>query len=428
MALKKFSLMRDKEQIFHRQDLAEDLAERLQDPMYKSGLFLSAPRRTGKTTFLKTDLLPMLSEAGAIVIYADLWVQRDINPAKVIIGSIADAILHESGAITKAAKMMGLTKVKVGGLEIDLTTIGTQNGDSIARTLEKLSTASKKPIVMVIDEAQHAQTTEEGRSTLFALKAARDALNMGEGEGFRLIATGSNSDRLMTLVSSKDQAFYHATQQHLPELDDTYLQWVLANSPLKDNLSLSVLHDGFDIFSRRPEPLQALLKAVEKDKTLDALQINAVFVGMAGKAMEVSRQTFMTTVESMDMLDAAMFRRMALLGNKYTAFNAQAVAHYIELMAEFSSVGSGSTTGQTPEKIDPPTASAMQNALERLRKDSLVWSGGRGQWFIEDSQHVSWVLQDLEDRERLKRAHAEKELTSLTANKQKDSGPQDLLS
>ena len=248
MSTKKFSLKADKDQIFHRRALAEALFERLQDPVYKSGLFLSAPRRTGKTTFLKTDLIPMLSGAGAIVIYADLWVQRDINPAKVIVASIVDAILEESGAITKAAKMLGLSKVTVGGLQMDLTVIGTQDGDSIANTLEKLSAAANKPIVMIIDEAQHAQTTEEGRNTMFALKAARDSLNMGAGEGFRLIATGSNSDRLMTLVASKDQAFFHAMQEHLPELDDTYLEWALENSPLKGKLSRSVLHDGFEIY------------------------------------------------------------------------------------------------------------------------------------------------------------------------------------
>ena len=116
----KLSFARDREQIFHRTELAEDLLRRLVDPAYKSGLFLSAPRRTGKTTFIKSDLLPMLEEAGAIVIYADLWEQKSLNPAKVVTTAIADAILHEAGHVTKFAKAVGLKKVKVGGLEMDL--------------------------------------------------------------------------------------------------------------------------------------------------------------------------------------------------------------------------------------------------------------------------------------------------------------------
>jgi hypothetical protein len=384
MAVKPLSLKRDREHIFHRTQLAESILDQLADPGYKSGLFLSAPRRTGKTTFIKADLLPMLREAGAIVIYADLWEQKHIDPARVIVAAIGEAILHESGAVTKAAKLLGLKKVRLGGLEMDLDAIGTQDGDSIARTLEKLSAATDKPIVMVIDEAQHAQTTEEGRHTMFALKAARDAMILGDGAGFRLIATGSNSDRLMTLVASKDQAFFHARQEHLPELDDTYLAWVLDHSPFKAHLSLGVLHQAFEIFSRRPEPLQALLAAFERDRALDPATLDRVFVEGAHRAMETARQAFMVSLRSMDALDAAVFRRMARLGRDFTPFDGEALRDYERLMRE-----------AVPDAdVAMPGPSAVQVALERLRKESLIWNAGRGLWFVEDSQHGAWALAD----------------------------------
>ena len=386
MAVKPLSLKRDREHIFHRTGLAESILDKLGDPGYKSGLFLSAPRRTGKTTFIKADLLPLLREAGAIVIYADLWEQKQIDPARVIVAAIAEAILHESGAVTRAAKLVGLKKVRIGGLEMDLGVIGTQDGDSIARTLEKLSAATDKPIVMVIDEAQHAQTTDEGRQTMFALKAARDAMILGEGAGFRLIATGSNSDRLMTLVASKDQAFFHARQEHLPELDDTYLAWVLDHSPFKGHLGLDVLHDAFEIFSPRPEPLQALLTSFERDPALDRTTIDRVFVAGAVRAMEAARQAFMVSLRAMDALDAAVFRRMARLGRDFTPFDGAALQDYAALMAAWAPVPAPETAGSVPGP------SAVQVALERLRKESLIWNAGRGLWFIEDSQHAAWAL------------------------------------
>lgn len=382
MAGKKLSFARDREQIFHRTALAEDLLRRLIEPSYKSGLFLSAPRRTGKTTFIKADLLPLLRGAGAIVIYADLWEQRSINPAKVVIAAIAEAILHEGGHVTKLAKALGLKKVKVGGLEMDLEAIGTQDGDSIAKTLEKLSAASGKPIVMVIDEAQHAQTTEEGRDTMFALKAARDALILGEGEGFRLIATGSNSDRLRTLVASKDQAFFGAKEEHLPELDDTYLQWVLTSSPFKGTLSLDALRQAFEVFSRRPEPLQGLLTVLHDDPAFDASSIDKVFAERAAESMDHSRQTFLASLRSMDALDAAVYRRMAELGEEFTPFDDGALKHYESLMNQVN-------PGATAER---PSKSQVQGALERLRKATMVWNAGRGIWYIEDSQHRAWTL------------------------------------
>ena len=384
MAVKPLSFKRDREHIFHRTQLAESILDKLGDPGYKSGLFLSAPRRTGKTTFIKADLLPLLREAGAIVIYADLWEQKRIDPARVIVAAIGEAILHESGAVTRAAKLVGLKKVRLGGLEIDLDAIGTQECDSIARPLEKLGAATDKPIVMVIDEAQHAQTTEEGRNTMFALKAARDAMILGEGAGFRLIATGSNSDRLMTLVAFKDQAFFHARQEHLPELDDTYLAWVLDHSPFKAHLSLGVLHQAFEIFSRRPEPLQALLAAFERDRALDPATLDRVFVEGAHRAMETARQAFMVSLRSMDALDAAVFRRMARLGRDFTPFDGEALRDYERLMRE-----------AVPDAdVAMPGPSAVQVALERLRKESLIWNAGRGLWFVEDSQHGAWALAD----------------------------------
>jgi hypothetical protein len=381
MAIKPLSFARDRELIFHRLKLAEDLINRLSDPVYKSGLFLSAPRRTGKTTFIRANLLPMLREAGAVVIYADLWEQRSINPAKVIISAIRDAILHESGVVLKTVVAMGLKKVKVGGLEMDLVSIGTQEGDSLTRILEKLGAASDKPIVMVVDEAQHAQTTDEGRDTMFALKAARDAMILGEGKGFRFIATGSNSDRLRTLVSSKDQAFFGAKEEHLPELEDAYLEWVLNSSPFKACLSLAVIRQGFEMFSRRPEYLQSLLKSLEDASDFDPATIDNVFVERVAASMERSRQTFLASLRSMEALDAAVFRRMARLGEKFTPFDEGALSDYVALMNK----------ANPHVKAERSTKSSVQSALERLRKESMVWNAGRGLWHIEDSQHVAWV-------------------------------------
>ena len=381
MAIKPISFARDREHIFHRRQLAEDLVHRLSDPVYKSGLFLSAPRRTGKTTFIRADLLPVLREAGAVVIYADLWEQRSLSPARVIISAIRDAILHESGVVLKTATAMGLKKVRIGGLEMDLDAIGTKEGDSLARTLEKLGAASDKPIVMVVDEAQHAQATDDGRDTLFALKAARDAMILGEGKGFRFVATGSNSDRLRTLVSSKDQAFFGAKEEHLPELGDAYLQWVLDRSTFKTCLSLPVIRQGFDVFSRRTEYLQRLLKSMEDEPAFDANTIDRVFVERAGASMEHARQTFLASLRSMEALDAAVFRRMARLGDKFTPFDEGALRDYAALMSQDA----------TRIKVERPTKSGVQSALERLRRESLIWNAGRGLWHIEDPQHAVWT-------------------------------------
>jgi len=69
---------------YPRPALAEELVAALQGKTIFSdahnGLFLAAPRRTGKTTFLQADLKPALERAGVLVVYVDLWSDQRRDP------------------------------------------------------------------------------------------------------------------------------------------------------------------------------------------------------------------------------------------------------------------------------------------------------------------------------------------------------------
>lgn len=379
--------------IFHRTALAENFVEYLRSPDSSSGVFLAAPRRTGKTTFIKEDLVPRLRAEGATVIYADLWEDKTANPSVVISQAIRQAILESDGAVMKVARSTGLTKFKVAGFEMDLDKIGSKDGDSISRTLQNLATMTGKPIIMVIDEAQHAQTTEEGRQTLFALKAARDALKGAGSPGFRLLATGSNSDKLASLVSSKEQAFYMAPMEDLEPLGSDYLQWVLETSAHKIKPSLAALELVFDMCSHRPEPLRQVLRELSKDRTLQPDLIDARFTELMSANLQAARDSFILSLEAMEPLDAALMRRMAQTGKAFTPFDGKALEHYSQLLADYA-----------PADQAAPTQSSIQTALERLRRDGLVWKAGRGLWFIEDAQHIVWIQSAMADDEVARRA------------------------
>jgi hypothetical protein len=376
------------EPIFHRPLLAKELIEYITSTDASSGLFLAAPRRTGKTTFIKEDLVPSLKEAGAVVIYADLWEDQSINPAIVITNAIRQAIVDNNGVVMQKAKSAGLTKFRVAGFEVDLSTLGSQAGDSITKALQYLAEVSKKAIVMVIDEAQHAQTTEEGRQTFFALKAARDALK-NTGAGFRLVATGSNSDKLASLVNSKDQAFYMAPMEELVQLDDEYLAWVLETSKYKLNPSLEALARGFDMCSHRPELLKKILRDLSKEKGLTAEDVDARFEYLTISALAAARDNFIKGLNGLEPLAGAILRRMAHTGKEFTPFDTKALEDYSRLLKKYHS----------PDALTPKLSS-VQASLERLRKDGLVWNAGRGQWFIEDTQHISWIKYDIDGGRR----------------------------
>ena len=85
------------DKFFHRTALAEQMARQLLNPGVldeglRSGLFISGVRRTGKTTFLQTDLVPALETAGALVIYVDLWSNTQANPAALVHSAIRRAL------------------------------------------------------------------------------------------------------------------------------------------------------------------------------------------------------------------------------------------------------------------------------------------------------------------------------------------------
>ena len=59
--------------VFHRGQLAAQFSKRILNispgSAAGSGLFLAAPRRTGKSTFVREDLRPQLESDGALVLY-----------------------------------------------------------------------------------------------------------------------------------------------------------------------------------------------------------------------------------------------------------------------------------------------------------------------------------------------------------------------
>jgi hypothetical protein len=96
---------------YPRPALAEEFAAALQGKTFFNdahhGLFLAAPRRTGKSTFLRADLKPALERAGAVVVYVDLWADRRGDPCALIAEAIGQALRARRGFLAKAAEKMG---------------------------------------------------------------------------------------------------------------------------------------------------------------------------------------------------------------------------------------------------------------------------------------------------------------------------------
>lgn len=373
--------------IFHRTALAEVIAKRTLSPKGLSGVFLAAPRRTGKSTLINEDIIPYLVKQGAEVIYVDLWSDRSRDPGDLISEAVRRHLQQREGAILQWARKGGLDKVNVGGIVLDIAKVGVGTGKTMAQAFAELSDATEAMIVLVIDEAQHAITTEAGATALFALKAARDLLNGSGHHGFRLIATGSNRDKLSLLVNGKDQAFLNAALVDLDPLGDDFLAWEMAQFEGRFHPSMPVLRQAFKACGNKPESLRKALDDLAFKTDAGEENVDLVFQQILENIMQEAKEGFIRQVNSLPPLQAAVLYVMALTGAKYAPFRPHTMRMY-EAICKVIAV-------EEP-KVE---TSGVQYALEALRSKLLIWSSARGVYAIEDSQHTAWLIEDAREQD-----------------------------
>src|SRR3989338_6852766 len=124
---------------YPRTRLAADLANALQGKTAFSdapnGLFLAAPRRTGKSTFLQSDLVPELLRRHVVVVYVDLWADQKREPGSLIAEAVGRALQKQLGTVSKTAKAVGLESITIAGIKIDTSKIGRVDGATLVDAL-----------------------------------------------------------------------------------------------------------------------------------------------------------------------------------------------------------------------------------------------------------------------------------------------------
>ena len=372
------------QEFFHRTRLATDMADKIlhvaPGSASSSGLFLAAPRRTGKSTFLREDLRPALQAQDALVLYADLWENRKADPGMVIIAAVRAELAKFDGVVARLARSSGMDKVNVGGLSFSLDRVGLAagaggaGGVSLSSALAALSDETQKTIVLIIDEAQHAITSESGSDALFALKAARDELNSSRHHGLRVVATGSNQDKLAMLRNSKEQAFFGAPLVQFPALRQDYIQWFCEQVRLPAALNPDVVYALFARASFRPEMLGAAADALRFDFELQSEEVPERFSRAVEEQIEASNAEQLRVVHSLTPLQSAVLNVLASQGPAYAPFESDTMGAYQDLL--------DTRAPNSATKADVPN---VQQALTALQEKALVWRASRGVYALEDA-------------------------------------------
>lgn len=369
---------------FPRTELAVELADALQGRTVfddaPNGLFLAAPRRTGKSTFLQADLKPELERRGIVVAYVDLWAAPDRDPGALIAETIGRTLQAHQGLVSRAIRASGVESVAIAGaLKIDTRRIGQPDGSTLADALRVLHEIAKAPVALIIDEAQHTLTSEAGENAMMALKSARDQLNRPGAVNLMLVMSGSDRDKLLRLLNAHAAPFYGSTIKHMPALDERFVSHlatlVEAQRPDLVPVNRELLASAFLAFGQRPQFfIDAIGRALSPLGEHAGQRFEPAVLSLAQQRQQQDRQQMESDYLSLRPLERAVLWRMLEQGPHFRPYDAEALRFYTER--------SGGTT----------TRAMAQRAVEslRARQPSVVWKSARGEYAIDDAAMHHW--------------------------------------
>jgi hypothetical protein len=238
----------------------------------KSGIAVSttifAPRRMGKTTFLRKDLTPMAEKQGFTVVYADLW-QTKQAPALALINALEQALEPKTvGAKINARLNTPLKGLKAGAefagaklsAEVSLEPLaGGLQKEQAERALRINSLikalCEKKPVLLLVDEAQEFAKSRENELVATAL---RTAITLNQ-EKLRVVFTGSSRTQLASVFSDSKAPLYSSgvAITDFPLLDENFVIFILEKfKEASGNRELDP-HEAWHAFlalNHQPEP------------------------------------------------------------------------------------------------------------------------------------------------------------------------------
>ncbi|QWT20251.1 ATP-binding protein [Bacillus sp. NP157] len=340
---------------FPRPELAQEMVVSLSGRQKwnsdADGLFLSAPRRTGKSTYLRNDLKPALEADGVEVIYLDLWANLQLDPTEQVYA-----------AVSKALKAHGLRHAA---------------GSSLTDAF-RLLIAEGRRVALIIDEAQHLLVSERGDDVTRELKAARDTLNSPGDVHLMLVMSGSDRDKLGRLTNSKSAAFYGSRVRAMPLLDRDYIDWMCgllaASIPSLGQINAEGLLKTFQSLGNRPRDMDMAISNALNPRLAGGLAFEEAVADHANEIVAAQRTRYRDTYLALTDIQRAVLDHLMTVGDAFTPFGAAAHQAYASHLGR------------------KPGTPAIQKALNAMRemRPPLVWKSNWGEYALEDLGMMAW--------------------------------------
>ena len=341
-----------------------------------SGLFLAAPRRTGKTTFLQRDLMPEALSRQWLPVYVDLWESQQTPPTRLVATAVVNALRAEQTRVAEdIAFQAGKTTADVTLHDYGLENAGAPNEKTVVVALRTLSEVAGKPVMLIVDEAQEVlNTTDE---LMFSLKSARDTVGI-DAHGTRrlfIVCTGSHRDKLTHLVLTKKQPFFGSSVHPFPVLGRDYIDWYTAriNQHLAEGnrFEPQAVYGAFTLVGHRPEALKRIMSEIALEEGA-AHSLGERLARGAIAHQDALWDEFSKAYRNLTKQQQAVLQLLIEGGPHFEPFSEATVAACGRIV--------GSTVG----------VNHIQKALDALRKKDLVWRSARGEYALDDPSFGEW--------------------------------------
>lgn len=335
----------------------------------KQGVAMFAPRRQGKTWFLKNELIPGVKEStNWRIVYIDLWRRREAPDVGLVEALEAEVQARVAGSgLNRKLKLTKVSgKVKPPGTELGAE-FAPEAGTPPESVLENRLDAAVAALVgakdddmvlLVLDEFQALAAA----SHLGFVAALRTALQKHAGR-LVVVFTGSSRDALDSMFrKQKAPLFESAFPISLPHLDDGFVEDRIEFLRERTGVAvdLAQMIAVFDRLGRSPEYLNDVVLRL-------LIGGNADIETAYQQWLCSKRQSVEQTLRELKAIDLAVLQVLAR-DTPIPIFGKESMKQI---------------AGKSQQRT--LTTGAVQSALRRLRNAGLVSStGDAGQYGIDD--------------------------------------------
>lgn len=332
-----------------------------------SALVFFAPRRMGKTQFLRKDVLPLAEKHGWHVLYfsfldCDGQATQLFSQAVVHFADEAGVLRKTRGLLRKVTKITGEAAGIKAGIELQHAQDPNQR---LKDTFAKL--AKKNNILLLLDEVQALALHSNNANFVAALRTALDTYK----DSVKVIFTGSSQEGLRRMFSQAKAPFFHFGQNlPFPEFDRGFTDHLAHMFTLvtQRQLDKEALWRAFIDLQKIPQLARALVErlALNPQTDLDDLKTQLL-------ADIFDEREFVTLWQKCSPLEKLLLHTIAQGGGEL--FSADTRARWAKLLG-----------------ISKLSVPSVQSALRVLMRQNLIGQAPeRGNYFIDDLNFKNWL-------------------------------------